>query len=261
MRYNNPLLMEGLSQYFHQRRNNRVYLTFAILVGLILFAWWPKNSYTYFLEFGAVPSTFTLVVITVFAIITFLSTRFGTEGLGRDEFYTWYDWINLTPLPVRKLVFGKLALSLIHTLFLVLLTLPFLAIAASPSGISPASLAASVLVIASCAFAYRMTAVFLTSVLDEHPFLLKLSLWLIVFAIVLLSMALWPLISPIHALLSRTSTDPTLYPSFLFFGPALPYYMGSVIAHTILSGLAAILLLTRLLTLTIKRDNEKRTNR
>ena len=258
MRYNNPILAEGLSQYFQKARNSRVYLTYAILVGSILFLWWPKNRYTYFLEFQIVPSTFTLVVITVFILITYLSVRFGTEGLGHDEFYTWYEWVNLTPVPVRKLVFGKLVLSLMHTLFLVLLILPFLVIATSPSGISRTDLAASLLVLFTCAFAYRMTAVFLTSVLDEHPFLLKLLLWLIVFAIALLAMALWPLISPIHALLSRTSADPAMYPAIEWSGLAMPYYMGSVIAHAVLAFVATILLLARLLTLTIEKNSEKR---
>ena len=96
MGFSNPLIEEGFSIYLQRKGADRIYLLYCSVMGAVLFLWWPKNNYIYFLEFKVVPSTFTLVAISALGAITFLSARFGTEGSGRDEFHPLSDWINFT---------------------------------------------------------------------------------------------------------------------------------------------------------------------
>ncbi|MBA7638751.1 hypothetical protein ES703_46407 [subsurface metagenome] len=236
----NPLLEEGFSIFFSNKKALRAYLIYVVLIGAVLFLWWPKTPISYFLDSNLSPGIFTTVLIFSFLLMAWLSALFGIEGYVRDEFHLTAEWLGMTPLSPGRILRGKLALFVLHTGFLAILPLPFLIIAASPSGISLRILAACFIVALVCALTYRIIGFFFLLVMEKRPFLMYSGLWGTVILAVL-SKGFLPKASPVEALLSLIPQGEQTYPRFHLFGLTAGYFMYALTYHLLISLIISLL--------------------
>ena len=142
-------------------------------------------------------------------------------------------------LPIRCIAIGKSGVFLIHSLFLSALVLPFLVVAASPSGVSPTAVFSSLLVVFTCTLSYCIVAFSLLLVFKKRPSLAGWLSWTIVFFLCFASLYLFPEASPALNLLSLAGASPEKHQSFQAFGITVPYRVGTLHLHIII-GLASI---------------------
>lgn len=205
--HKNPLLVEGWQLYFSEVKILKIYQIFLVALGFALLLFWPKRVLVDFLSFSTPPSTYHLMVVASFILCGYLSIRFGLQAYGRYQLHSLSSWLELTPLGPWTIVTGKAALSLVHSLFLCLLTVPFLYAAASPSGVPPSGVLRSVLVLFVCMASYRIIGLFLLTLIEDRTFLSSLIMWAIILTIGLLGLYLFPRANPVLGMLQAATLD------------------------------------------------------
>jgi hypothetical protein len=226
----NPLWEEGISAYFLLARIRRLYHVHLIAMGLLVFLWWPKNPITTFMQFESAPSTFQVVAVGCLIILAYLNALFGGEIFQRDAFHRLPDWLHYTPISTWKLLWGKIGFALLHALFLTLISVPFIFLAASPSGLSLSQQAVTLLILFVSSGAYRVIGIFLLMVFENWPFFHQLSLWTVVAFLLFATIAVSPNSNAILAVLSLGSSEPR-FAEISFFGLSSPFYLWSVWFH------------------------------
>jgi hypothetical protein len=143
-------------------------------------------------------------------------------------------WLSSTALPARSIAIQKFGLLVVHSLFLTLLTLPFLVVAASPSGVPMTSVFLSLLVVYTCTLAYRLIALFLLMVFEKRMRIAAWILWTLIFIVCLTSLYLFPKASPALNLLGLAGAGPEWQQSFQAFGITIPYAVLTLPLHVTL---------------------------
>jgi hypothetical protein len=151
---------------------------------------------------GEIPLTYTVTILSVYLALAVLNSLFGSESIAGENLYSSDDWLELTPVPAATFVIGKIGFFVIHSLLLVLIALPFLILAAAPSGMEPAAIAITAGIIFLYTSAYRAMAFALLLCLKEHPFLLHIALWALMFVVIVASAMICPRANPIYLLQS-----------------------------------------------------------
>jgi hypothetical protein len=197
----NPVLRGGLAGAFSRPALLRAYACYLAAMAVVLFFWWPRASLASVFQGGPPPHTFTAAAVGLLACLAWLGTRFGAEDFSPGD-ASLRDMAALTPVPLRVLVTGLLLLAAAHTLFLVALGAPFLAVSLSVSGIPPRSAAAALLLSGSAALAFRTLGILLCTLFTRRAWLRNLLLGLGALLLALLPLLLFPRASPLVAVLA-----------------------------------------------------------
>lgn len=198
---NNPVIEEGLQVYLTNKRVRRIYSYYFIFLALVLLIVWPKQPFQYFLKFNRYPQSFHITSICILISLCFLNIQFGSDSYTRDLFHSISDWLTLTPLTVLRLLLGKLTLSLIHCIFLLIFSLPFFIIPMSLSGVFLKELLMSILIILFCSMTCRIMGLLCLVSFRNHPFIHGTSLLLFLVILLFPTISLFPSVNPILALL------------------------------------------------------------
>ena len=114
-------------------------ITFACIwiLGLLLMILWPLKSPSHFIEEYRVPLLFPGIFVAALIINSYVNLRCGRGEMSRDDFIARLERKKVITLEEEHEYFSYgLVESLLHTLFLLLLTLPLLIVSATISGIS-----------------------------------------------------------------------------------------------------------------------------
>lgn len=205
--FKNPLLEESLRVYFSDQIITDKYIFLTAILTVVTFIGWPGRHFSSYLEYGNIPTVFSIVTYFSIYLLTFMTAGFSIESTGEEKLYSLSDWIKLTPIPIDKVFLGKFEFAVIHTIFLVLLTAPFLTISASASGISLFRLMAIFGVQTLIIFTYRTIGIFLHSLLHTNRLLLNLLLVLILIILILFFAILIPGLSPVATIRTIIQTS------------------------------------------------------
>jgi hypothetical protein len=224
----NPFASESLDASLSRPLILRSYLYYLILMTVLIFFWWPRNPFAAYLQAGEIPQTFFVAAIGLFASVVYLSMRFGAEDYVGEDSTKIHDLITLTPVSVATMVMGKLGAGILHTLFLLILGVPFLIVSRLASGLSYEVLWKTLLIVGSSALAYRTFSFLLFSIVESRAVLKDILLLAAAFISIIGGLTVVPPASPITAIMTLDAggqaTD-----RFAFFGTSIPLYMVSVI--------------------------------
>ncbi len=213
----NPLLEESIRVYFSDRAITARYIMLTGVLAAVTFIAWPDRHFTYYIETGNKPQCFMIVLYFSLLLLTFLSGGFSIESISKEKLYSFSDWINLTPLSPAKIFSGKLKFAVLHTVFMILLILPFLVLSGSASGILPYKLIIAIAALGLFIFTYRTLGIFLHSLLDKNKLILNLILWLSIIMLIIFTTALLPELSPVSTLQRIPEMDDASLKTLLIF--------------------------------------------
>lgn len=216
MRATNPFLQEGLAAAFGRRAFRRVYTLMVLFLAVMTVGIWPKNPIADFLRGGSPPQAFQAVSIALLLLISYLGGRIGLEEYAREDFTAAADLASLPSVPVRAVVSGKFLFAALHTVFLLCLGLPFLAVSVTVCGFRPSALGRACLLIVPPALVVRSAGIFLNLAFDLTPVPRNLALFAVMAALFAGTVVLAPSWSPILLLADPggSSAGPLLYASF-----------------------------------------------
>jgi hypothetical protein len=238
--FGNPFIAQDLSSAYTRPQALRSYLAVIAAMSGVLMIWWPRSPLASYLRSGMTPDTFFAAAIGLLGCMTYVSVRFGAEDFAEENSSQIHDFVTLTPVPVSSVVAGKLVTAVLHTLFLLVLGLPFLVIGSSVNGTSIAVIGRAALVMGFYALAFRMYA-FLAFVLFEPRKVFKDAV-LILSALVslIVTTSAFPPLSPISAILSLNPDN--AYPTVLLplLGTPFPFHAVSVIINALLTAVFSI---------------------
>ena len=200
MKLRNPLISEGIFILFTHPRARRSYLVYMLVLFFVLLASWPARSMTDYLGEGLRPLTFGFISVALYLNLAFLSLRYSTTRIAGDRFHSTFDWLEYSPVNRIKIIYGKSAFAVFHTLFLLVLAAPFVVIAGAATGISPALQLAALSVIFCAALTYRIIGVFFSLFLDERPILYASIVWFCSLFLGLLTLFIHRGMNPLYAL-------------------------------------------------------------
>lgn len=197
-----PVLQEGIQIYFYLNRIRNIYFHYLLILAVILFLVWPSQSFYYYLDFNRHPLSYQIMSIATLIVLSFYSIRLGAQLYSHEDFHTFPEWLNFTPITAAALLRGKVLLAFFHTLFLLTLALPFLLASLSVSGLSFSKFYFSLLVVFTASLTCRIIGLLLAAILTERPFLLELSLMLSLLILYIPPISLFPQASAIAILLN-----------------------------------------------------------
>jgi len=251
----NPVIQEGIHVYSADRQLFRTLSLFLGIAGLLVFLGWPKDHFTYFLQFRKHPLTFEVVLVGIYICAALICAKFGFGGRERRKLFEPREWITLSPLSIGRFLWGKALLCLMFSCFLLLIVLPFAIVSCAASGVRFTLLIPAGAIIVVSAFTYAVSGLFYNLAIYSPTFWSALAFWVAVIFVSIITVFALPGISPIIALLSLVSGDSARFTDTHLFGLALPYYSRTILAHT--AALAVMLILSGFHLLKVKRRGNR----
>ena len=197
---------EGLRMYLSDRSILRSCLFFAALLGVALLVVWPRDSLESALRTGLAPESFVIVATCFLLCMLFLGIRFGVQDLSTDPSVQLQEHVRLTPVPLGRLIGGRAAFILLHSVLLLLLGAPFLATAMAVGGAEPSQLFRSLAVIGSAAAASRTLGLLALCVFGSRQPLREIVVYPVFISLQIAAFLALPSASPFHALYQAVKT-------------------------------------------------------
>jgi len=191
---------DGMRMYLSDRTILRSCLYLAVLLGMALLVVWPRDTLESALRTGLAPESFLIVATCFLLCMLFLGVRFGVQDLSPDPSIQLQEHVRLTPVPLGKLIGGRAAFILLHSLLLLFLGAPFLAAALAVGGAEPPQLFRSLAVIGAAAAASRALGLLALCVFGSRQPLREIVLYPVVIALQVSAFLVLPPVSPFHAL-------------------------------------------------------------
>ncbi len=197
----NPLVDEAAEVYL--RRREFVILHVIVLFGMALttVGFWPTHSFLTFFRTETVPAVLHATLIIQALGMTILGLYVGLDRLAESGIIRHSEWIERTTIPIGTLFRGRIAAATIHMFLLAAAGLPFVVIAAGPSGSPlPAALAGTLLVFLS-GLVGRFAGM-LVSHLGEQSYVVRvIGGWLFMAAFLVVTAQLYPPLNPVAAII------------------------------------------------------------
>lgn len=226
----NPVLRQGVRIYFLSKAPLTAALHYLLALGAILFVIWPKSQ---FLRVGSPPLTFNIVAIVATLVMAYLSFGYGASSLMDEPDQPMRAWLVAQRLRLGTVLGGLTWLTLLHTLFLLVLALPLLQAASHVSGLPPQSFATALLLMLVCALAYRWMGILTLCLWEKQEFIRYVVVRAAFVLLVLGSAFFLPALNPLMGLISMTFGD-ELGQIVTLFGQELSYAAVSLIIHLLL---------------------------
>jgi hypothetical protein len=203
----NPFIRGDLTAAFSRPTILRTYTYYLLAMSAIVFLWWPRGILSSSFREGSAPATFAAAALGMFGCLAYLNARLGAEDYPGRDAVGLRDVLTLTPVSVASLVAGKLAVAVLHTLFLLALGMPFLAVTLGVSGVPRAAAAAALAVAGCAALAFRAFGFLLFTLFEQRPALKDVLLLFCGLVLVFLPMLIAPAANPVSALLALGSAE------------------------------------------------------
>ena len=118
----NSILCHGVSSYFLAKAPLTAALHYLMALASVLFVIWPKSQ---FLRVGSPPLTFSIEAIVATLIMAYLSFSYGASRFGDEMAQVSPRTLVWQCLARHSAVVGLTLLTVGHTLFFVVLALPY----------------------------------------------------------------------------------------------------------------------------------------
>jgi hypothetical protein len=226
----NPVLRQGMQSYFRSKVPLTAALHYVLALASVLFVIWPKSQY---LRIGSPPLTFSIVAIVATLIMAYQSFGYGAGKLGGEPPLSARPRASASDAPPQGAVFGLTILTIVHTLFFVLLAFPLLIAAAHVSGITVGNFGIALLLIITCILAYRWLGILALCLWEGQEFM-RYVVARVAFVVFVLGSAFFlPPLNPLLGLISMTFGE-ELGQTVLLIGHELSYAVVSLIIHLLL---------------------------
>jgi hypothetical protein len=217
-------------------------LHYLLALATVLFVIWPKSQY---LRVGSPPLTFSIEAIVATLIVAYFSFSYGAGKFGDDTAPISPTALLGPSLSRRGAVVGLTVLTLLHTLFFVVLALPLLIAAARVSGVSTPNFARALSIMVLCTLTYRWIGILTLCVWERQDFMRYLVARAAFVAFLLGSAFFLPSINPLLGLISMSFGE-ELGQVVWIFGRELSYADMTLIIHLLLLLGAYIMVVKRL---------------
>ncbi len=235
----NPLFQESLKLSIGDDGAVRRYIIFISVIGALTLLAWPREHFLYFIEPRRAPAVYMITLITSFFLSTFFISEFAIEFVGREEFYRLSEWFRLSPVPLRQIFIGKAEFALLHTVFIFMLPMPFVIMAAAVGGITAYQLAAALLIILVVLLAYRFLGLFMITLVERGRVGINFLLKALIVLSLLLTPKYAPALNPIVALLQLQSEG---QPPAVFASPPEYFLTGAIyLASAVFFGIGTMI--------------------
>lgn len=231
----NPVASAELRAAFGHPGALRAWAIFLGALTVVLGAWWPRSDLAWHLRTATPPQTFVAVAVVLLLLAGYQNARAGADDRVPSGEAGLAELVALTPLPVARVVAGRLAAGTLVVLFQLALALPFLLAALGVSGISVAVLPAVAAVVAASAMAWRTSALALRLALPNHPVLREVLLLAGSAAYLAVTFVAAPAANPLSALVDICDAR---VQTLVVAGASLPFSVVSVIIGLLVSTLA-----------------------
>jgi hypothetical protein len=214
----NPLLEEGMRTYFAHRGILRSYLLIPCGLAVVMMAAWPRSSLETILRSGPSTDAFSVIALAFLALMLYLGARYGAEDFSPDTLVQLREYVTMTPVSLLSVVLGKAAFFILHTLFLLLLGVPFLLAPMAVGGFTLPTAFAVLAVVGTASLAARMFGFLVLALIGSRLLLRDVIILAGILLFIVAADTLVPAVSSIRALL-RLSAAPA--PGAPLLGSAL----------------------------------------
>lgn len=118
------VLATDLKAYLEKKTFTKIYLSYLIILSLLLIVIWPTGSPLSF----QTPRLLLVLVYAQIVILTYLAGRL-TVGISLDKEISFDDWLRYTPLNPQEIALGKLAGIFLIVLFIFFSSSPLIILA------------------------------------------------------------------------------------------------------------------------------------
>ncbi len=238
----NPLVMEVLYGLTRQGRAQLDYLGLLVVQAVVLFLWWPKNGVAQMLESQHGPDTLMAVIVAIGIATAYHSVRAGAEEFLLPGQRGLRDWALATPLSLGRVIRGYVSGQLVHSLHMLLLSMPLILIAFTVSGGKWAAVAWCIAAALVQALFYRLSGAITHLAIGEHPGERHFVVRTIVFVVYAVIGWLVPLTSHV-ALTSRALGEGAFTPPAFTAVPEHWTFMAIYAGSSVFAALALYLML------------------
>ncbi|MBT3274975.1 MAG: hypothetical protein HN368_17605 [Spirochaetales bacterium] len=192
----NPFLAERLRDHFADKRTLRSYKIYTASLCVIIFATWPSNPISYYLQFSSKPITLatTFMVMFLFVIVLSMAEEYSRSS-SRNSLA---DWIVFSPVHIGRVLWGRFQFFILHSAFLLILPAPLILTAAAASGLLIKDiLAAGSVVLMFCVF--TKVLILMLELIFRRMYMRTVCMCLFLIFAVLLSARYSPAANPILA--------------------------------------------------------------
>lgn len=198
----NPVASAEFRAAFGHPAALRAWAIFLGALTLVLGVWWPRSDLAWHLRTATPPQTFVAVAVVLLLLAGYQNARAGADDRVPSGEAGLAELVALTPLPVARVVAGRLAAGTFVVLVQLALALPFLLASLGVSGISVAVLPAVAAVVAASALGWRTSALALRLALPNHPVLRDVLLFAGSAAYLAVTFVAAPAANPLSALVA-----------------------------------------------------------
>jgi hypothetical protein len=153
-----PVLTECLGIIVGDRRSLIWHGLLLAGLLLILLLAWPVAPLDVYLHRGTGPRVYPALFLVTAIYLFIASTAFTFERAVTVAPHPFVRWVRFTPVSPGAYLIGRHLFHLVHTLFLAILVTPFLAIAGTLSGVSPAYVLIGIAALSGVLLCYRLAA-------------------------------------------------------------------------------------------------------
>jgi hypothetical protein len=204
----NPFVAEGLREYFSWGAILHSYLLLPGSLGLALLVVWPRGTLETVLRASSRVDPFTVIAAGLLLVLVYLSARHGAEDYSPDSLRQLREYVTLTPVPLSSVVAGKAVFAVGHTLFLLLLGVPFLLASMAVSGVTLAEALPAVAVIGASGLAARLFGLLALAVAGNHGLRRDAMLLPVIALYLAATFFLLPAVNPLSAILGISARVP-----------------------------------------------------
>ena len=212
----NPVLDESTRVYLRRKEYAFLHVGYMGVLALVTAAAWPASGYMSFFRLDSVPAVFDVVAIIELLSLSAISLFAGQDRLAASEIIRYSEWLERTRLPVTTLVAGKIVSALLHTVILVVISTPFVIVAAGPAGIPVRAALSSQWIVFMTALLCRTVGLLLSHAGEERYVVRVIGSWLFLALLYLVTIGADSPLNPLIALVRQygessplvTSLDP-----------------------------------------------------
>jgi hypothetical protein len=178
-------------------------------------------------------------------VLAYLSFALGAKELSEEEYHTLWDWVTLTPLRIRTIVGGYLALMVLHIAFFLLISIPIVFAAKNASGVSLKVCGHAFGMLFLYNLSYRLMGWLCLVQWERSDFLPYIMVRILFIFFLFFTGFLYPILNPILALTNILSGEESS-PAFILWRLPLTQPQASLLFHLLIAGLVLLLIIYQL---------------
>lgn len=203
----NPLFEEQMRAGFINPYMIRLHLIGLGAITFLVFLFYPSQPVSYFLARSVKPEMFNIALYTIIAFMSYLIVKTAVFSIQGVKVIGLKEWFVYGKMSAGIYFRGRVFYGLFYSLFLLLLFLPILIVAASVSAVSPANLATIFLIIYVFSLNIYFLGLMFFIIFRKQHWILTLLLWFTIVIILFVSPTFFPDNHPSLIFMSLQSSD------------------------------------------------------